>query len=172
MRALSDLQTQLARSLAGTLTAPGAGGEAGAASVEPAQLAHARAGLEVKRRRAAARLLPTIRAALGSRWRQAFERHARTYQPVGLLYHVDDAWEFAASWARHPDRTLRFAARLDVLSLRLHYVRSRRRHTYRIRERRWPMLVMTPGTLGIIVALPGVRPRLWRFPGTLPRPVP
>src|SRR6476469_2382745 len=100
---LADLQRRLAAGLTGR--GPGPEG------VDPAALERARLGLESKRRRAAAHLLPRLRAALGVGWKDRFAEHAARYIPSGLLYHVDDAWELAETLARSPDREVVRAAR-------------------------------------------------------------
>lgn len=153
--ALADLQRALAAGLTGR--GPGPGG------MDPAALERARRGLESKRRRAAAHLLPRLRAALGSHWKEYFAGHAARYIPSGLLYHVDDAWELARS-AAHNEREIAAAARDDLAMLRLRWVRRRQGGIERIRERRGMViaLVRSPVRM-LLVRLPGREGRVWRM---------
>src|SRR5688572_28935060 len=84
MPTLAELQANLARRLT-----------ADPAAENDRSIERAARALQHKRRRAVEQLLPRTREALGSSWPPAFAAHASTYQPCGLLYHVDDAWEFA-----------------------------------------------------------------------------
>src|SRR5262245_51545135 len=115
---LADLQRQLAASLAGRGDAP--------AGLDPAEIDRARRSLESKRRRAAGHLLPRLHQALGDAWAARFHQHATAYVPTGMLHHVDDAWELAATLRRHPDRRVAHAAHDDLVMLRLRYRRNRR----------------------------------------------
>ena len=151
---LADLQKQLAASLAGQgETPPG---------LEETTVDRARRSLESKRRRAAAHLLPRLRAALGDAWKAHFHEHAAAYNPTGMLHHVDDAWELAETLRRHPDRQVAWAAHDDLVMLKLHYQRDRRAGAERIRERRGLVvaLVRTP-VRRIMVRWPGRGGRVW-----------
>jgi hypothetical protein len=157
--ALDDLQRKLAASLAaGSGSAPD-GYDAGA-------IGRARDALESKRRRAASHLLPRLRAALGSRWDERFQAHARGYTPEGLLHHVDDAWELAESILRAREPELRRAAHDDLLLLRLRYKRNRKATAERIRERRGPFLAWLRAPREVVLRLPGGKTF---FIGLLPR---
>jgi hypothetical protein len=153
--ALADLQ----RALAAGLTGRGPGPE----GMDPEALERARRGLESKRRRAAAHLLPRLRAALGSRWRDSFAGHAEGYTPTGLLYHVDDAWELARTAARNENREIAGAARDDLAMLRLRWVRGKA-GIERIRERRGIVIarVRSPARM-ILMRLPGREGRVLRI---------
>jgi hypothetical protein len=158
---LADLQRDLAAALAGP--SPGPAGMDGEA------LARARRGLESKRRRAAAHLLPRLREALGEDWAERFGGHASAYAPAGLLPAVDDAWELAAALARDPERAVALAARDDLAILRLRWVRQTS-GLERLRERRGPLIVRihTPRPL-LLVKLPGSPGRIWRLSGPFAR---
>ncbi|MFL6233916.1 MAG: hypothetical protein ACJ76N_12345 [Thermoanaerobaculia bacterium] len=145
--ALADLQ----RALAAGLTGRGPGPE----GMDPEALERARRGLESKRRRAAAHLLPRLRAALGSRWRERFADHAGVYTPAGLLYHVDDAWELARTAAQRDEREVARAARDDLTMLRLRWVRGKA-GIERIRERRGIVIVRVRSPVRLLlIRLPG-----------------
>jgi hypothetical protein len=153
---LADLQ----RHLAAGLTGRGPGPE----GMDPEALERARRGLESKRRRAAAHLLPRLRAALGAGWKDRFAEHAARHIPTGLLYHVDDAWELAETLARSPDRETTQAARDDLVTLRLRWVRGREAGAGRIRERRGFLIArMRRPVRLLLVRMPGARGRVWRF---------
>jgi hypothetical protein len=153
---LAELQRHLAAGLSGR--GPGPAGMDGEA------LERARRGLESKRRRAASHLLPRLRAALGTGWKDRFATHAVRYTPSGLLYHVDDAWEMAATVAQDPDRRIAAAAQDDLVMLRLRWVRRREAGAERIRERRGPLiaLVRSPACL-LVLRLPGAQGKIWRI---------
>lgn len=152
--ALAELQRRLAAALTGT--GPGPEG------MEPAVLERARRSLVAKRQRAAAHLLPRLLEALGERWPERFAAHAERYTPLGLLYHVDDAWELADALARGDEREIARAARDDLVGLRLRWVRERGAGgAERIRERRWPLVTRQGTTL--ILRLPGARARVFRL---------
>jgi hypothetical protein len=153
---LADLQRRLAAGLTGR--GPGPEG------MDPGALERARHGLESKRRRAAAHLLPRLRAALGAGWKDRFAEHAARYTPSGLLYHVDDAWELAGTLARSPGREIVQAARDDLVALRLRWVRGRESGTGKIRERKGFLIarMRSPVRL-LLVRMPGTRGRVWRF---------
>jgi hypothetical protein len=154
--ALADLQRALAAGLTGRGPGP--------AGMDPEALERARRGLESKRRRAASHLLPRLRAALGSRWKEYFAGHAARYTPAGLLYHVDDAWELAETAASGQEREIAAAARDDLAMLRLRWVRRIRGGIERIRERRGIViaLVRRPVRL-LLLRLPGREGRVWRM---------
>lgn len=151
--ALADLQRHLAASLAGQ--GPGPEG------MDREVLERARRSLESKRRRAASHLLPRLHETLGITWKDRFAEHAARYVPCGLLYHVDDAWEWAQALATSKDRSIKAAARNDLVALRLRWVRGRESEAGRIRERRGLMIVWTHGLL--IIRLPGVGGKVWRL---------
>ena len=132
--------------------------------MDPEALERARRGLESKRRRAAAHLLPRLRAALGSRWKEYFAGHAERYTPAGLLYHVDDAWEMARTAARDRDEKIASAARDDLAMMRLRWVRKDQRGIDRIRERRGMViaLVRSPVRM-LLIRMPGREGRTWRI---------
>lgn len=152
---LSDLQRDLAASLAGREPAP--------EGLDPAAVAWTRDSLESKRRRAACHLLPRLRSALGHSWVARFHEHAGRYTPAGMLHHVDDAWAFAEQLESDP--ALRQAAQDDLVSLRLRYVRDKRQDAHRIRERRGPLLALlhTPQR-AVVLKLPGSPGKLWFLP--------
>lgn len=155
--ALADLQRELAAGLAGRGPGP--------AGMDREILERARRSLESKRRRAAAHLLPGLRAALGTGWKDRFAEHAGRYTPSGLLYHVDDAWELAETLARSPDRRTAAAARDDLAMLRLRWVRGREDGAGRIRERRGPVIALVRRPVRLLVLrTPGARGKIWRFP--------
>jgi hypothetical protein len=151
---LADLQ----RALAAGLTGRGPGPE----GMDPEALERARRGLESKRRRAAAHLLPRLRAALGSQWKDRFADHAARYVPAGLLYHVDDAWEFGQAAARGPERAVASAARDDLAMMRLRWVRRSQGGIDRIQERRGMVIarVRSPVRM-VLVRMPGREGRVW-----------
>jgi hypothetical protein len=152
-----DLAERQCRLAAG-LTGRGAGPE----GMDPGALERARRGLESKRRRAAAHLLPRLRAALGADWKDRFAEHAARYIPSGLLYHVDDAWEMAETLARGPDLETARAARDDLVSLRLRWARGREAGAERIRERRGFLIALLRRPVRfLVVRTPGGR--VWRF---------
>lgn len=161
MPPLADLQRDLAATLSGR--GPGPQG------MDPQALARARRGLESKRRRAVAHLVPRLRAALGEGFADRFRRHATAYAPAGLLPAVDDAWELAASLARDPEPAVAVAARDDLAILRLRWVRKEA-GTGRFRERRGPLIVRihTPRPL-VLLKLPGSPGRIWRLAGPFAR---
>lgn len=152
---LDDLQRNLVASLAGRRTGP--------EGCDPQALDRARAALESKRRRAAGHLLPRLRAALGEDWSHCFHEHARAYNPAGMLYHVDDAWELASAVLREGDPRLAAAAHEDLLSLRLRWVRDRRRDAARIRERRGFLVAVTRSPRSIVLRLPGAQRKIFFF---------
>jgi len=153
---LADLQ----RALAAGLTGRGPGPE----GMDPEALERARRGLESKRRRAAAHLLPRLRAALGSHWKEYFAAHAARYIPTGLLYHVDDAWEMAQMAAQSEEREAAGAARDDLAMMRLRWVRRDRAGIERIRERRGMVIavVRSPARM-VLIRLPGREGRVLRI---------
>lgn len=138
--------------------------ESAVQSFDTGAFAWAQGTLEVKRRRAAAHLLPRLRNSLGVQaWVTLFHEHMARYTPAGMLHHVDDAWAFAESiecTTQDPDVYL--AAQDDLVSLRLRYVRDPRQKAFRIRERRGPLLAMlhTPQR-AMVVKLPGTPGKLW-----------
>lgn len=144
---LAEIQQRLASSLAGREDAP--------ENLNPEEIERARNALEIKRRRAATQLLPRLCSVLGTDWFSRFHEHARTYTPAGSLYHVDDAWELAASVLREGDPSLAPAAHDDLLTLRLFWVRDPSKETLRIRERRGPLLAMTRSSPRLVLRLPG-----------------
>lgn len=127
MPPLLEIQRALAASLTGGAPSP--------SLFDAEQVTSAALSLVSKRRRAAGHLLTETRRALGERWRASFAAHARAYAPTGLLYHVDDAWEFARIHCRNPERGIREAARTDLRRLGLRYWRSSRRGPYRVQPR-------------------------------------
>ena len=133
-------------------------------SFDTGAFAWAQGALEVKRRRAAAHLLPRLRNSLGAQaWVTLFHEHVARYTPAGMLHHVDDAWAFAESIERTTqDSDIYLAAQDDLVSLRLRYVRDPKQQAFRIRERRGPLLAMlhTPQR-AMVVKLPGTPGRLW-----------
>lgn len=154
--ALADLQ----RALAAGLTGRGPGPE----GMDPEALERARRGLESKRRRAAGHLLPRLRAALGSDWKEHFAGHAARYIPAGLLYHVDDAWELARIAARNENREIAGAARDDLAMLRLRWVRRDQSGIDRIQERRGMVIALVRSPIRmVLVRLPGRGGRVWRI---------
>jgi len=127
MPPLLEIQRALAASLAGHAPPP--------PGFDPDQVAAAARSLGSKRRGAAAHLLADTRRALGKDWRPSFDRHARAYAPAGLLYHVDDAWEFARTMSRNADAVIRQAARADLRRLGRRYRRSARSGPLRVQAR-------------------------------------
>lgn len=153
---LADLQ----RALAAGLTGRGPGPE----GMDPEALERARRGLESKRRRAAAHLLPRLRAALGPHWKEYFADHAARYLPTGLLYHVDDAWELARTAAQKDPREIAAAARDDLTMLRLRWVRRDRSGIERIQERRGVVIARVRSPVRVmLIRLPGREGRVWRI---------
>jgi hypothetical protein len=146
MPTLAELQASLARRLTAD---PGA--------EQDRAIERAARALQHKRMRAVAQLLPRTHEALGSSWPAAFAEHASSYQPCGLLYHVDDAWEFAAAHARGE---VRIAARRDLAALELRYMRSPERGAHRVRERTGMYLRFWLKPLLIGIRLPGRRATL------------
>src|SRR5436305_9595297 len=154
--ALADLQ----RALAAGLTGRGPGPE----GMDSETLERARRGLESKRRRAAAHLLPRLRAALGAHWKEYFAGHAARYLPTGLLYHVDDAWEMARTAVRSNDREIASAARDDLAMMRLRWVRCSQSGIERIQERRGMVIVRVRRPVRLlVVGLPGREGRVCRI---------
>ena len=145
MPTLAELQASLARRLT-----------ADPAAENDRAIERAARALQHKRMRAAAQLLPRTREALGSSWPATFAEHAANYQPCGLLYHVDDAWEFAA----HARGELRITARRDLASLELRYARSAERGAHRVRERTGVYFRLWLKPLLIGIKLPGRQPTL------------
>ena len=153
---LAELQRHLAAGLAGR--GPGPEG------MDREALERARRGLESKRRRAASHLLPRLRAALGTGWKDRFAEHAARYTPSGLLYHVDDAWEMAATLAQELDREIAAAAQDDLVTLRLRWVRRCEMEAERVRERRGPLIALMRSPVRLLVLrLPGARGKIWRI---------
>ena len=150
---LDELQRNLAASLAGRRGGP--------EGCDPRALDRARAALESKRRRAAGHLLPRLRTALGEDWSRRFHEHARTYNPAGMLHHVDDAWELASVVSRDSDPQIVAAAQDDLISLRLRWVRDRKADAERIRERRGLLLAVARNPRKLILRLPGIRGRVF-----------
>ncbi|MES1241322.1 MAG: hypothetical protein ABUT39_06860 [Acidobacteriota bacterium] len=157
---LVDFQKELAASLAGRQPVP--------EGVDPEALARARVSLEAKRRRAAGHLLPRLRTTLGPAWAARFQLHAERYIPVGLLHHVDDAWELAEALERESygrDQKLWRAAHDDLVSMRLRHVRDPRQSALRIQERRGPLVaILSTPQRAVVVKLPGTPGRLWYLP--------
>ena len=153
---LGEMQRRLAASLAGNGPAP--------AGLDEDAVDRARQGLEVKRRRAAAHLLPRLRSALADAWTARFHEHARRYNPAGMLHHVDDAWELAETLLRHPDPPVACAAHDDLVSLRLRFERDREAGAERIRERRGPVVAMMRAPRLLVVRMPGPDGKVWYLP--------
>jgi hypothetical protein len=154
---LEELQRALASSLV-TAAPPPEGCDA-------SQVARARRSLQLKRGRAAAHLLPRLRRTLGTTWHDRFSAHAGSYQPAGLLYHVDDAWAFAETLARSGDRATRVAAHDDLLDLKLRYVREGTDGPSKIRGRRAPLLALSHSRpRALVVRLPGTSASVWFLP--------
>jgi hypothetical protein len=157
---LAEFQKELAASLTGRQPVP--------EGVDPEAVARTRGALEAKRRRAAGHLLPRLRTILGPAWVERFHEHAELYIPMGMLHHVDDAWELAETLERQAhgrDPKLWRAAHDDLVSLRLRYVRDTRKVALRIQERRGPLVAIlgTPQR-AVVVKLPGTPGRLWYLP--------
>jgi hypothetical protein len=153
---LADLQRHLAAGLAGR--GPGPEG------MDREALERARRSLESKRRRAASHLLPRLRAALGTGWKDRFAEHAARYTPSGFLYHVDDAWEMAGTLAQGPDRRSAAAAQDDLVMLRLRWVRRSEAGAERIRERRGPLIALVRSPVRVLVLrLPGTQGKIWHL---------
>ena len=157
---LAEFQKELAASLAGRQSVP--------EGVDPEALSRLRSSLEAKRRRAAGHLLPRLRTILGSTWAARFQDHAERYIPVGMLHHVDDAWELAEALEREAygrDSKLWRAAHDDLVSLRLRHVRDPRQEALRIQERRGPLVaILSTPQRAVVVKLPGAPGRLWYLP--------
>jgi hypothetical protein len=154
---LDDLQRQLAASLTGSGPAP--------SGLDEGVVERARRGLESKRRSAAAHCLPRLRGALGESWAARFRDHAARYNPVGMLHHVDDAWELAEATLRDPDPRIACAAHDDLVILRLRFERDTRAGAERIQERRGPLIALmrTPSRT-LVVRMPGPDGRVWYVP--------
>jgi hypothetical protein len=153
---LAELQRDLAAGLAGR--GPGPEG------MDREALERARRSLESKRRRAASHLLPRLRAALETGWKERFAAHATRYTPSGLLYHVDDAWEMAESAAQDPDRGIAAAAQDDLVTLRLRWVRRREAGAERIRERRGMLIALVRSPVRwLVFRMPGTGGKVWRI---------
>lgn len=155
-RSLGEMQRLLAASLAGNGPAP--------AGLDAAAVDRARRGLEAKRRRAAAHLLPRLRSALGESWGARFQEHARRYNPSGMLHHVDDAWELAETLLRHPETPVACAAHDDLVSLRLRFERDEHGGAERIRERRGPLVALMRTPRLLVVRMPGPIGKVWYLP--------
>ena len=153
---LGEMQRRLAASLAGKGPAP--------AGLDEGTVDRARRGLESKRCRAAAHLLPRLRSTLGDAWTARFHEHARRYNPTGMLHHVDDAWELAETLLHHPDPPVVCAAHDDLVSLRLRYERDRQVGAERIRERRGPMVALMRTPRLLVVRMPGPGGKVWYLP--------
>lgn len=154
---LDEIQRLLAESLAGHGPVP--------AGLDEKAVDRARRGLESKRRRAAGNFLPRLRSTLGDHWTQRFAEHAARYNPVGMLHHVDDAWQLAESLLRHPDPQVACAAHDDLVSLRLRFERDCRFTAERIRERRTPLVaLMRSAPRLLVVRMPGANGRVWYLP--------
>jgi hypothetical protein len=149
MPTLAELQAGLARRLTGDP----------AVETDPHVRRAARA-LRHKRMRAVAQLLPRTRTAVGAEWATPFAAHAATYTPCGLLYHVDDAWEFAEVQSRSSNRRIRQAARLDLASLNLRFARNAERGATRVQERTGFYVSVSWDPLVVSVRVRGRRPWL------------
>lgn len=149
MPSLADLQAGLAVRLTGDP----------AAEMDP-RLSRAARALRHKRLRAVAQLLPRSRLAASSEWVALFAEHARNYTPCGLLYHVDDAWEFANAHSRSSNRRLRQAARIDLAWLKLRFTRGAPRTAHRVRERTGFYVNVSLDPLVLSVRVVGRRPLL------------
>ncbi len=147
MRTLAELQAGLALRLTSDP----------AAETDP-QLGRAARALQHKRMRAAAQLLPRTRREMESEWARAFLQHAMQYTPGGLLYHVDDAWEFARAQSSSKNRRIRRAARLDLMSLKLRFARSSELGAWRVVERTRFYLFLSLDPLALALRIPGRRP--------------
>ena len=132
-----------------------------AAEADPPFRLAARA-LVQKRMRAVAHLLPRTRREAGPEWAPLFSVHATTYIPCGLLYHVDDAWEFASAQRHSWNRRIRQAARLDLASLNLTFARSATRGARRMRERTGFYVKVSLDPLTVAMRLHGRRLLLTR----------
>jgi hypothetical protein len=155
MRSLADLQASLARRLTGDPR-----------EEDDPSISRALRSLQHKRMTAAAQLLPNLQTVLGKRWTETFAAHASAYTPCGLLYHVDDAFEFASVLSHGPARKLRDAARRDLALLRLRWQRGSARDVNRVRERDGLCVVWSVRPLFIAIRLPGHRRAMIPF-GTL-----
>src|SRR5688500_2987526 len=98
MPSLAELQATIARPRTGDA----------AAEADP-EIGRALRALQHKRLRVVAHLLARTRKALGDQWHSEFARHAAQYTPCGLLYHVDDAWEFGLRQLASDVRAVRHA---------------------------------------------------------------
>ncbi|MEX2282520.1 MAG: hypothetical protein WEE89_08550 [Gemmatimonadota bacterium] len=150
MPTLAELQASLAQRLTGDP----------AAETDPT-LSRAARALQHKRMRAVAQLLPRTRKVAGPEWSQLFSQHAAGYTPSGLLYHVDDAWEFGLAQARSSNRAIRRAARLDLAWLNLRFARSPNRGAQRVRERTGFYFSVTVDPIVVSLRVPGRRPRVF-----------
>jgi hypothetical protein len=146
MPTLAELQANLARRLT-----------ADPAAENDRSIERAARALQHKRRRAVEQLLPHTRAALAHNWHSSFAAHAGSYRPCGLLYHIDDAWEYALAQS---DTDVRIAARRDLAALELRYVRSAERGAHRVRERTGVYFRLSLKPLLLCIRLPGQRPIL------------
>ena len=166
MPSLAEIQHSLAHRLAApsAARADARGDETTPAVSDSQALRRARLALVEKRSRAAARLLPRSRAVLAGHWRQRFAEHAGDYVPVGLLYHVDDAWAFGLALMADVDAAVRRAAHNDLVSLRLQWKRRPGAQALRIVERRSMLVAVTWGQERcLVVRMPGVDGRVWRM---------
>jgi hypothetical protein len=151
MPTLAELQAGLASRLTGDP----------AAEADPRLRLAARA-LVQKRMRAVGQLLPRTRREAGPEWAPLFSAHATAYVPCGLLYHVDDAWEFARAQCNSSNRRIRHAARLDLASLNLTFARSAARGARRVRERTGFYVKVSVAPLVVAMRLQGRRVLLTR----------
>src|SRR5687768_1007932 len=125
MPSLAELQATIARRLTGDP----------AAEADP-EIGRAVRALQHKRLGVVAHLMPRTRKALGDQWHKQFRQHAAQYTPCGLLYHVDDAWEFGLRQSASDRRAVRNAAKRDLALLGMRFSRSSQRNAHRIRENR------------------------------------
>jgi hypothetical protein len=150
MPSLAELQAVMARRLTGDP----------AAEVDAA-IGRAVRALQHKRLRVVAHLLPRTREALGDQWHNQFRQHAAQYTPCGLLYHVDDAWEFGLRQSASDRRAVRHAAKRDLAMLGMRYSRNAKRSAHRIRENRNFYLAVRFVPLVVVLRIPGRRPLLY-----------
>jgi hypothetical protein len=150
MPTLAELQASLAQRLTGDP----------AAETDP-HLSRAARALQHKRMRAVAQLLPRTRKAVGPDWSRWFSQHAARYTPSGLLYHVDDAWEFCLAQAGSSNRAIRRAAQIDLAWLNLRFDRSVDRGAKRLRERTGFYFSVTVDPIVVSLRVPGRRPRVF-----------
>src|SRR5688572_20429019 len=150
MPSLAELQASMARRVTGDP----------AAEADP-EIGRALRALQQKRLRVVAHLLPRTRKALGDQWYNQFAQHAAEYTPCGLLYHVDDAWEFGLRQARSHQRAVRDAAMRDLAMLGMHFSRSAQRNAHRIRENRGFYLAVRLNPVIVVLRIPGRRPLLY-----------